>query len=176
MNFDHRESLDMYGGAALLEAADKLQIMIERQIRMEAADNVKFRGSFPNALFRALVDFFERERVRSWRVGIATEGAEFAVRHADVRRIDVPIDVEIGDVAVALLADVVRQPAHRKKIRRTIEGDAVVHIQAFAREDFCRDGLQPLVCDGQFAHFESAETFTRAKTLPQRPRTTGTID
>ena len=47
------------------------------------------------------------------------------MRHADIRRIDVTIDVEVADVTVALLAHVVRQPTHGQKIARTIEHDAV---------------------------------------------------
>src|SRR5580692_6124893 len=176
MNLDHREGLDMYGGAALLEAADELQVMIESQVRMQAADDVKFRCTFSNALFRAFINLFEGERVSAGSVRITTEGAKFAMRYADVRRIDVAIDVVIGDIAVALLTHVVRQPSDRKKIGGTIQRDAVLHAQAFAGEDFFRDGLQPLVRDRQFAHFESAEKFKRAKPLPQRPRTTGTIN
>jgi hypothetical protein len=38
------------------------------------------------------------------------------MRAADVRRIDVAIDVVIADVAVALLADVISEPADGQKI------------------------------------------------------------
>ena len=43
------------------------------------------------------------------------------MRHADVRGIDVPVDVEVADVAVALLAHVVGQPAQGQQVRRAIE-------------------------------------------------------
>src|SRR5580704_13090173 len=150
--------------------------MVEAQIRMEAADNVKLRGAFANTLFRALVNLFKRKRVRAGRVGIAAKGAKFAMRYAHIGRIDVPVDVVIRNVAMAVLANVIRKPADRKKIGRTIQRDAVLHAQALASEYFLRDGFQPLVRDCQFAHFESAENFKRAKPLLQRPRTTGTIN
>jgi hypothetical protein len=38
------------------------------------------------------------------------------MRHADVGRIDVTVDVEIGDVAVLFFADVVGEPADREQV------------------------------------------------------------
>ena len=84
--------------------------------------------------------------------GIAAKGAKLAVRDADVGGIDVAIDVVIGDVAVALFADVVGQPADGKQIGRLVERDAVVKGEALAREDFVGDGFQVRVGDGQFSH------------------------
>ena len=83
----------------------------EGQVGMQAADHVKFRGSLAHALLGALPDFFEGESVGAGRVGLAAKGAEFAMGHADVGGIDVAIDVEVADIAVALLANVVGEPA-----------------------------------------------------------------
>ncbi len=88
---------------------------------MQPADHVKFRGAFAHALFGALVNFFERKSVSAGRVGIAPERAQFAVRHANIGGIDVPVDVEVSDVSVALFAHMIREPAHRQKIRRAIQ-------------------------------------------------------
>ena len=102
----------MHAGTALLEPAHHLQKIVERQIRMQPADNVKFQRAFARALFRAGVNLFQREVVRARRVGVAAKSAELAVRHANVGRIDVPVDVVIRDVAVLSFAHVIRQPAH----------------------------------------------------------------
>ena len=46
--------------------------------------------------------------------------------HADVGGIDVAVDVVIGDVAVALFADVIGQPADSEQIGRAVERHAIV--------------------------------------------------
>ncbi len=93
-HLDHRERLQVHGGAALFQAAHQVQKIFKRQIGMQAADHVEFRGAFAHALFGALVNFFERERVGARRVGIAAKGAQLAMRDADVGGIDVAIHVE----------------------------------------------------------------------------------
>src|SRR6202047_5684027 len=97
---------------------------------MQAADDVKFRCAFADALFGALVNFFEGESVCARGVGIAAESAELAMCHANVGGIDVTIDVEVGDVAMALLADVIGEPSDGQEIGRAIEGDTVRGVEA----------------------------------------------
>ena len=116
---------------------------------MQAADHVEFGGAFAHALLGALPDFLEREGVGAGRVGIAAEGAQLAMRHADVGGIDVAIDVEVADVAVALLANVVGEPAEGQQVGRAVEREAVVGVQALAGQDFLGDGLQPRVVNHQ---------------------------
>src|SRR5258708_17754206 len=81
----------MHARAALFKAADELKEMIERQIRMQSAHDVKFRCAFADALLGALVDLFKSERVGAGSVGIAAEGAQLAMCDADVGRIDVAV-------------------------------------------------------------------------------------
>ena len=85
---------------------------------MQAADDVKFGRAFGDAFGRARPDFFERERVCAGRVRVAAKSAELAVRAADIGRIDVAVDVVIADVAVALFADMIGEPADRQQIVR----------------------------------------------------------
>ncbi len=120
MNLNHRERLDVHGRAALFQATHHLQVMIESEVRMQAADDVKFGSAFSRALFRALINFFESERVSARSIRIAAKGAQFTVGHAYVCRVDVPVDVEIGHVSVELFADIIGEPADSQKIRRTI--------------------------------------------------------
>ena len=84
---------------------------------MQPADNMEFRRAFANPFRCALVHFFKCECVRAWRIRVAAERTKLAVRDTNIRRIDMAIDVEIGYIPVALLAHMVREPAHRKQIQ-----------------------------------------------------------
>ena len=138
-DLDHGECLQVHGGAALLEAAHEVEKIFEGQIGMQAADHVKFGGAGFDALLGALPDFLEREGVSAGSVGIAAEGAEFAVGDANVGGIDVAIDVVIADVAVALFADKIREPADGEQIARTVERDAIGVREALACHHFFGD-------------------------------------
>ena len=83
---------------------------------MQAADDVEFRGAFGHTLGGALPYFVEREGVGSGSVGRASESAKFAMRHANVGGIDVAVDVEVGDVAVAFFANVIGEPAYAEQV------------------------------------------------------------
>jgi hypothetical protein len=141
---------------------------------MQSADDVEFQRAFAHTLFGARVNFFQGKVIRAGRVGIAAESAQFAMRHAHVCGIDVPVDVEVRNVAVLFFTHVIRQPPDRQQIGRAVKRDALAHGEPFACQNFFRNRLQPLVSDREFAHFESVESFKRAKPLPPRPRTTET--
>src|SRR5712692_4094196 len=111
-HLNHGERLQVHARAALLESSHQVQEIMERQVRVQAADQVKLGGAFADALLGARKDLFERKGVRAGSIGAAAESAQPAMRHADVGGVDVAVDVEVADVAVALLADVVVQPAH----------------------------------------------------------------
>src|SRR5262249_51162807 len=145
VHFDHRESFEVNVRVALFQAADQFEEVFERQIGMKAADDVKFRGALTDAFIGALIDFFKGVGIRAWRIWITAEGAKFAVGYADIRRINVAIDIVIGDVAVLFFANVIGEPAGGEKIWRAIELHAVVEGETFSRENFVRDGLQSLV-------------------------------
>src|ERR1700693_2992454 len=98
---------------------------------MQAANHVEFSGAFAHALFSALINFFEGEGIGAGGVVVASKSAQFAVGHAHVGGIDVPVDVEIGDVPVAFFAYVIGQPAHGEEIGRAIQRDAVF-LQIYA--------------------------------------------
>jgi hypothetical protein len=119
---------------------------------MQPADDVKFRGALAHTLRGALVNLFERVGVRPGSIGIAAKSAQLAMRDADIRGINVAVDVVIGDVAVALFADVIRQPADGEQVGRAEQGDAVVKGEAFAGQHLVGDGLQVCVLNLQFSH------------------------
>src|SRR5580704_14851112 len=102
---------------------------------MQAADDVKFRRAFRHAFRRALVNFIERECVSAGRVRRTSESAEAAMRYANIRGVDVAVDVVVADVSVLLLADVVREPSERQQVVRLVKRDAVFRIEALAGEN-----------------------------------------
>ena len=115
---------------ALFQSVDEFQEIVERQIGMEAADDVKFGGAFADALSRAFVNFFERESVSAGRAGIAAKSAKLAVSDANVGGIDVAVDVVIRDVAMALFANIVGEPADSEQVGRVIQRHAIVEAEA----------------------------------------------
>ena len=111
-----------------------------------------------DALPGALPDFFERIGVRAAGIFVAPKRAQLAMRAADVGGIDVPVDVEVADVAVALFAHIIRQPANGQQIARGIEREAVLGGKPLAGEHFFSDGLEAVVRDVQLCvHLKSGE-------------------
>ena len=97
---------------------------------MEAADDMKLGDGFRVAGGRCFPCLFECHGVAGGIAFLAAKGAELAGSHADVRRVDVAIDVEVGKVAVHPLADMVGQPAYCQHIRRGVKREAVVSAEA----------------------------------------------
>src|SRR5262249_19278802 len=87
----------------------------------------------------------QRHGVSARSVFLAPKCAKPASGYADVGGVDVPVDVEVGHVAVQPLADMVGQPAHRQDIRRTIQGYSVIKGEALMGEDLVGDGQQAAV-------------------------------
>src|ERR1700733_3288024 len=121
---------------------------------MQSAYDVEFRGTFGDAFRCARPDFFKGEGVSTRRIGIAAKGTEFAVRAADIRRIDVPVDVVVADIAVTLLADVIREPADGQEIVRFEKPQAFLSVEALAGENFISNWPEAGVCELEFGgHF-----------------------
>src|SRR5579875_2247962 len=127
---------------------------------------MKLRGALGDALRGAAPDFVQRISVRALHVFIPAKGAEFAMCAADVRRIDVPVDVEIADIAVELFADVIRQPADGQQIVRGVERQAVFGGQAFASKNFLRDGVEASVGNMQLS--VHSKPFSKAREKNRR--------
>ena len=118
-DLDHGEGLDVDLGKALLQAADQVEEVFERQVGMQAADDVELGDCFGVAGGRRLPGLFESHGVAGRVALLAAKGAELAGRHADVGGVDVAIDVEVGHVAVHPLAHVVGQPADGQHVGRS---------------------------------------------------------
>ncbi len=85
---------------------------------------------------------FQSHGVRAGVALLAPEGAQPAAGHADIGGVDVPVDVEVGDVAVHPLAHCVRHPSDGQNVAAAIERDAVLEAQPLARRDLLGDRLQ----------------------------------
>jgi hypothetical protein len=100
-----------------LEPAKQLRVVAERQVGMQAVDDVYFRQRLPVALTQLVPRLFERHRVR---VGVARletrERTEQAARDADVRRFDADVVVVEGAATVPFFALAIGEPGEREQI------------------------------------------------------------
>jgi hypothetical protein len=78
-------------------------------------------------------------------VSFSAKRAEAAGSYANIRRIDVAIDVEVRLVAVHALTHRICQPADREDVARAGEREGVVAAQALMGEYFVSDGIKPTV-------------------------------
>src|SRR3984885_7204135 len=121
---------------------------------MQSAYDVEFRGAFGDTFRCARPDFFKGECVSARRIRIAAKGTKFAMRAADVCRIDVPVDIVVADVTVTLLADVIREPADGQEIVRFEKPQAFLSVEALAGENFIGNWPEAGVCELEFGgHF-----------------------
>ena len=93
----------------LLEAPEQVNVVVKRQIGMQTSDDVELGHRFRPAFARLPEGLVERHGVGPGRVRLAAESAERATGHAHVGGVEVAVNVEVGGVAVELLANVVGQ-------------------------------------------------------------------
>src|SRR5215472_6356505 len=98
-------------GTDAFEAPQHLRVVLERQIGMQAVDDVDFGERLAGALPQLVPRLLERHRVRAGIAGPQPrERAEQTARDADVRRLEADVEVVVRARAVALLALAVREP------------------------------------------------------------------
>src|SRR5450631_1150381 len=112
---------------------------------MQAANNVKLSYCLGVTGSSRLEGFFERHGVSARRVFLAPKGAQTARRHANIRRIDMAIDVEVRLVAMHPLPNPVGQPTHREDIAGAVKRKRIGLVQTLASEDFVFDREQARV-------------------------------
>src|SRR5215472_4101281 len=132
-------------GKALFEAGDEVQVVLEGQVRMQAAYDMKLRDGFAVAGGGGFKGLVQGHGISARSILLAAEGTQPASRDADIGWVDVPVDVEISHIAVHALADVIGQPANRQDISRAIEGYSIVKAQPFMGKHLIRDGQEPRV-------------------------------
>ena len=119
---------------ALFQSRNKIKEVLERQVGMQSADDVELGDCFGVAGSGGLERLFEGHGVGAGSVLLAAESAQAAGSDANVGRINVPVDVEIGFVAMQALADVVREPTDSKYVASLVKQESVFRGEAFARE------------------------------------------
>ena len=94
------------------------------------------------------------------------------MRYANIRGVNVPVDVVVADIPVFLLADVIAKPSERKQIVRLIQRDAIFRVEALASENLRRYRLQPRVRYFEFARRLHSNSQGRPTTVaaPQNKR------
>ena len=152
---------------ALLQATQHFAIPVERQFRVESTDDVELGDRFGIAFARAVPDLVERHRVSLGIFLAFAERAQSATGDADIGRIDVAIDVEIGHFAMHALAHDVRQVADAEQIVRSEKSKAVVEIEPFASQNFQMDRQEPHVVKRRGKHLEGTSTEQKDITGPK---------
>ena len=93
---------------ALLEPRNQIEEILERQVRMQTSHDVELGNRFRVARSGRLESLFQGHGVSARRVFLAAKSAQPAGGNADIRGINMAIDVEISLVAVQKLASVIR--------------------------------------------------------------------
>ena len=130
---------------SLFQARAQIQKIFKRQIGMQAADNVKFCDRLAIPAGRGFEGFFQRHGVRAGLSFLSAKGAQTARGDADVSGIDVPVDIEIGDVAMHPFAHGIGQPAHGEDVAAAIKSKTIRRIKAFAGNYLGMNRLEPRV-------------------------------
>ena len=127
-------------GRIRLKPLEQLRVVAERQMRVEAVDDVQLGQRLVLALPQLVPRLLERHRVGG-RIGRPQprERAEQAARLADVGGLEPQVVVEIGARAVTLLAIAVREPPDRQQVRRLEQAHAVLERQPLASAQFLVD-------------------------------------
>ena len=127
-------------GRIRLKPAQQLRVVVERQIGMQAVDDVDFGERLVGALPQLVPRLLERHRVGA---GIARleprERAEQAARHADVGRLEADVVVVEGAAAVPLLALAIGQPADGQQIGASNSRTPSSSVEALAGVELVGD-------------------------------------
>ena len=113
MTSGRRERVELERGIALLDGPEQIFVPGERQVGIVAALQQQLHAADGDRLVDLPEQLVEAEHVAFGRADRPIERAEVALRHADVRVVDVAID-DVGDDAFGMLApDGCRRPAGR---------------------------------------------------------------
>ena len=99
----------------------------------------------PSTLYRYFTskDLLVAHRVTLWVAKVGAERAEHAAVDANVRRVEMRVDIVVREVAVLSLSDKIGEFAHlRQRHIGSLEHEAVFKRQPFAGFDLVADGFQ----------------------------------
>ena len=101
VELDHRPRLQVHAGELRLQRPEQARVVLERPGRVQPADDVELGHRLAVALARLGDALVDRHLVAAGLVDLLRPRAERAVHPAEVRRVQVPVDVVEGEVAVA---------------------------------------------------------------------------
>jgi hypothetical protein len=127
---------------SLLQPGTEIEEVLERQVGMQAADDVEFGDGFAVSGGSRLEGFFERHGVGPGRVFFPPEGAKAACSYANIRRINVPIYVEVCAVSMHSLSHEICQPSNGKDVASAIQIQRVIFAQAIMSNDLIVDRME----------------------------------
>ena len=121
---------------ALFDVAEQILVPLDRQLGVVATLHQTAGPTNRDRLFDLRENDALRQHVTLARItGLTVEGAEVAVRHADVRVVDVAVD-DVRDLARVRLAitNLVRRRTDRDQVARLHQRQGISIRQPLARE------------------------------------------
>jgi hypothetical protein len=129
----------------LFESAEEIRVVGEGKFGVESTDDVKFRSAFSDRRASDIDTFFDRMSVRVLLSSSSIESAELAVGDADIRMVEVTIDVEVGGLTVLCPSDMVCKFAEGVQVSCFEEIHSFFERNSVTREYLFRDSIQLVV-------------------------------
>ena len=111
IDFDGRPGFEVELGVGFVQQADDVEVVVVFALVVQAADDVHFGAAVFDGFAAAGEDLLVVHQVTLRVAQVGAEGAEHAAVDADVRGVEVRVDVVVGGVAVLALADEVGELA-----------------------------------------------------------------
>ena len=127
------EALHVELREALVQRLHDAEVILERPGRMEPRDDVKPRRvRVAHGVLDDRDGLCLRHRIGALLICIAAKGAELAVRGADIRQVDMAVDVIVDNVPALFAAHVIGQGAEPGEVMALEEPYAVLPRQALS--------------------------------------------
>jgi hypothetical protein len=132
-NLHRGEALQVDARPDPFESAQQLRVVTERQLGVQAVDDVQLGERLIGPLAQLVPRLFERHRIRLGHAGLQPcKRTEHAARFADIRRLEPQVVVVVGARGMTPLALAIRQPADGEQIGRLEQPNAIVEREPFA--------------------------------------------
>src|SRR6266568_163656 len=136
------EGFDMELRCGMADGPQGLFVELERQVGVQAADDMHFGGSFTLRRDSPPADFVQRQGVGAVLAGGSREGAEGAAVDADVGRVYMAVDVEKNVLAVFACVDLGGQFTYPQQVVGLEQEQRLVRGNALTGADFCGYGFE----------------------------------
>ena len=115
---------------------------------MQSAHDVDLSGARIACLLRLVANLIQRMLVRAGLILFAIEGAELAAEGADVRVVEMAIDVVVRDVAVQTTAHEISERADGPDVGRLVQQHTILACEAHTTFNLVHDGSETLIKPG----------------------------